>query len=65
MDKIRTSESSLNQQELLATAHMKKCRLTLNPTLLTIEEEAENELRRVSQLQTYPEEIMTLQATGS
>ena len=66
MDKIRQSESCPTKQVLLATAHMKKSRLTLKPTLLLIEdlEEAENELIRVSQLQTYPEEILSLQAAG-
>ena len=44
MDKIRLSESCPNQQELLATAHMKRLRQMLKPTLLAVEdlEEAEN-----------------------
>lgn len=62
MDKVRQTESRPNQQEQLATQHMRKFGLTLQPTLLTIEdvEEAENELIRVSRQQTYPEEIIAL-----
>ena len=51
---------------MLATAHMRKFRWKLKPALLDIEdlEEAEKELIRVCQIQTYSEEIMALQRNG-
>ena len=65
-DKIKQSEICPNKRDMLATAHMKMFRWTLKPALLDIEdlEEAEKELIRVCQIQTYPEEIMALQTKG-